>query len=614
MAVEIATGYIALAPIKASGFDGDLRQKFKDVKVDVPVGFDKGAAVKAGKDIGDSVSSGVKSSVDAKSKGGGLGLGALIGGGIGGAAVITFGKAVFEASSNLNEATSKVGVVFGENAGQIVTFADGAAKALGLSKTQALEAAGTFGNLFRAMGIGTDTAADMSTKLLTLSGDLASFNNANPDDVLVALKAGLVGETEPLRQFGVNLNEARIQAEALRLGLVKGNVNATDVQAANIAVAKAQANLTALQKSGKATSLELTDAQNQVAQANENLTAKLAGNVPQLDASQKAQAAYSLILADTSLAQGDFARTADGAANKSRIASAEFENLKATLGDKVAPVGNAVLSGAIAGLDGLKAWWDANGEGVKKWFTDIFGTDPGANFAAGLDVLKQKFTDIFGPDPVANFKAGADEISTKVHDVFGEDPGANFSAGLQTIKDKLGGVVDWWTTNVGTWDDFKQGLTWLGDGLKVIKEKGIDPFVGVVQTLIDKLTGLADNEVVKFLLGKDKNATSGETLGAGADLIRKLIGFDSGGIIPGPTGSSRLVIAHGGETVLPTHRMGLGDALTSVTGYSAPGPMGGRNAGVIVENLVVGPGDSRQRAGDVVHELRGLGLRSRGGS
>lgn len=586
MAVEIATGYIALAPVKAQGFDGDLRQKFKDVKVDVPVGFDKGAAVKAGKDIGDSVSSGVKSSVDAKSKGKGLGLGALIGGGIGGAAVITFGKAVFEASSNLNEATSKVGVVFGENAGQIVTFADGAAKALGLSKTQALEAAGTFGNLFRAMGIGTDTAADMSTKLLTLSGDLASFNNANPDDVLVALKAGLVGETEPLRQFGVNLNEARIQAEALRLGLVKGNVNMVDVQTASLKVARAQTDLNTLQKSGKFTATELATAQNAVAQAQQDLDAKMAGSVPPLDSATKAQAAYSLIMQDTSLAQGDFARTADGAANKTRIASAEFENLKATLGDKVAPVGNGILTGAIMGLDALKGWWETNGPGIKQWFTDVFGQDPGANFSAGLEVIKGKLSDIFGPDPVANFKLGADLIRDKMHEVFGEDPGASFSTGLGIIKDKLSGIVDWWKEHVGTFDDFKRGL---GD-------------------LIDKLKSLGENPLVKAL---NAPISAGSAVG---DLLKNLLGFDSGGIVPGRTGAPMLAMVHGGETIMPTHRMGLGDALTSVTGYRAPGPMGGRNAGVIVENLVVGPGDSRQRAGDVVHELRGLGLRSRGGS
>lgn len=209
--------------------------------------------------------------------------------------LVALGKTAFDAASDLNESMSKVNVVFEDSADVIVDWSKTSAKALGISQQEALEAAGTFGNLFRAMKIGTKPAADMSKQLVGLASDLASFNNANPEDVLLALRSGLVGEAEPLRKFGVSLSAARIEAEALSLGMKKQ------------------------------------------------------GGV--FTAAQKAQAAYSIILKDTTLAQGDFARTADGAANKQRIMSAQFKDAAATIGTKLLPIGIKLLDFATGLLE-----------------------------------------------------------------------------------------------------------------------------------------------------------------------------------------------------------------------------------------------------------------------
>ena len=72
------------------------------------------------------------------------------------------------------------------------------------------------------MGIARKDAAAMSKQMVTLGADMASFNNASPEETLDAIRAGLAGETEPLRRFGVFLNEARIAQQALSMGLVKG--------------------------------------------------------------------------------------------------------------------------------------------------------------------------------------------------------------------------------------------------------------------------------------------------------------------------------------------------------------------------------------------------------
>jgi len=202
--------------------------------------------------------------------------------------IVQFGKDVIMAASNMNESLSKVQVVFGEGSAAVIKFSEDAAKNLGMSKQAALEATGTYGNLFQAFGLGQTESQKMSTSLVQLAGDMASFNNTSVDDAILALRSGLSGETEPLKKFGVALSDARLKTEALSLGLIKSTSDA-------------------------------------------------------LSPAAKAQASYSLILKDTTLAQGDYARTSDGTANKMKTLKAEMDNAKASLGAGLLPVFNALL-------------------------------------------------------------------------------------------------------------------------------------------------------------------------------------------------------------------------------------------------------------------------------
>ena len=183
-------------------------------------------------------------------------------------------------ASNLEESQSKVNVVFGNSAKIVNDFAETSARSFGITKQAALEATGTFGNLLQAFGTGKGKAAEMSTTLIGLAADLASFNNTGIEDAIQALRSGLSGETEPLKRFGIAINDVRLKQEAVTLGLYDGK-GALDINA-------------------------------------------------------KTQAAYALILKDTGLAQGDFARTSDGFANQMRI-------LKASLTDAATELGTVLL-------------------------------------------------------------------------------------------------------------------------------------------------------------------------------------------------------------------------------------------------------------------------------
>jgi hypothetical protein len=201
------------------------------------------------------------------------------------------------AASDLGEVSSKVSTVFGEASDSVLSFADDAAVSMGQSKNQALEAVGVFGNLLRSLELNETQAADMSTGMVQLASDLASFNNADVQEVTDALRAGLVGETEPLKRFGINLNAARIEAEGMAMGLADAS--------------------------------------------------------GELDGAAKAQATYALIMKDTTLAQGDFARTSDGLANTQRILTARWEDAKIQIGEGLLPL--ALQLAQVAGDDLLPA-------------------------------------------------------------------------------------------------------------------------------------------------------------------------------------------------------------------------------------------------------------------
>ena len=207
-------------------------------------------------------------------------------------AVISAAQQSITAASNLAESQAKVDVVFRGSADAMNTWAETASTSMLMSSQAALEAAGTYGNLFSAFGIGQTESAAMSKSLVELASDLASFNNTPVDDALLALRSGLSGETEPLKRFGIALTEQRLKQEALTLGIYDGK--------------------------------------------------------GALDAAQKAQASYALIMRDSALAQGDVERTADGYANTMRAVEASVEDAAATIGTELVKA----LSAASAGLGG----------------------------------------------------------------------------------------------------------------------------------------------------------------------------------------------------------------------------------------------------------------------
>lgn len=202
---------------------------------------------------------------------------------VGGAAFAALGAKAISAASDFEESSAKIGEVFGEASGSVFNFAENAAQALGQSKQDVLTAAGTFGTFGKSAGLAGQDLATFSNDFTTLASDLASFNNTSPEEAIMALGAGLRGEAEPLRRYGILLDDATLRQEALRLGLIETTRQALTPQ-------------------------------------------------------QKVLAAQSAIYKQSSDAQGDFARTSDGLANQQRILKAELENVSIEIGEKLLPI------------------------------------------------------------------------------------------------------------------------------------------------------------------------------------------------------------------------------------------------------------------------------------
>lgn len=223
------------------------------------------------------------------------------------------------AASDLSETRSAVMTVFGDAGAAVQSFASTAATELGQTEQQALEAARTFGIFGQAAGLSGGDLSSFSTDLVGLAGDFASFNNVDPETAIAAIGAGLRGESEPLRQFGIMLDDAALRARALELGIYDGNGALTQ--------------------------------------------------------QQRVMAAQAEIFAQAGVQQGDFARTSDGLANQQRILSAGWADLSATIGMVFLPVVTQIVSflntAVMPALTQFLGFLTAGGGG--EFFTAITG-------------------------------------------------------------------------------------------------------------------------------------------------------------------------------------------------------------------------------------------------
>ena len=190
--------------------------------------------------------------------------------------ILDIGKAAISAASDLQEVQNVVDVTFGDSASKIESWSKKAGKAYGLTELQAKQYTSTLGAMMKSQGIAGDEIVNMSTDLAGLAADMASFYNLDFDTAFEKIRSGITGQTEPLKQLGINMSVANLEAFALEQGLTKS--------------------YTAMSQ-GEQTHLR-----------------------------------YQYLMKSTADAQGDFARTSDGLANSTRRLDTALESIKTTAG------------------------------------------------------------------------------------------------------------------------------------------------------------------------------------------------------------------------------------------------------------------------------------------
>ena len=184
-------------------------------------------------------------------------------------------------ASDLNEVQNVVDVTFGKSSTQINAWSKTALSAYGLSELQAKQFAGTMGAMLKSSGLTGEGMVKMSQNLAGLSGDLASFYNLDQETAFEKIRSGISGETEPLKQLGINMSVANMEAFAMSQGIKT--------------------------------------------------------SYSKMDQASQSVLRYNYLLSVSKDAQGDFNRTQGGFANQQRLFTTNMQQLGSTVAQQVLP-------------------------------------------------------------------------------------------------------------------------------------------------------------------------------------------------------------------------------------------------------------------------------------
>jgi low affinity Fe/Cu permease len=227
--------------------------------------------------------------------------------------ILAAGAAAVKFASDYNESLNKVDVAFKSSSTQVKEFSKTSLESFGIAEGTALDMAAAYGDMGTSMGLTTGQAAKMSTSLVGLAGDLASFKNISIDIANTAISAIFTGETESLKKMGIVMTEVNLQNYAYSKGIKT--------------------------------------------------------KIADMGQAEKVQLRYNYILSVTKNAQGDFERTQGGAANQTRIFTESLKQVGQQLGVVVLPLFTKLIT---AVNEKIKAFSNLS-EGTKKTIVVIAG-------------------------------------------------------------------------------------------------------------------------------------------------------------------------------------------------------------------------------------------------
>lgn len=197
-------------------------------------------------------------------------------------------KTGIDYASDLAEVQNVVDVTFGSATEAINSWSKECLAAYGMNEVSAKRYAGTIGAMLKSSGLAGDAIVDMSKDMVGLAGDMASFYNLDLETAFEKIRSGISGETEPLKQLGINMSVANLEAYALSQGI--------------------------------------KTSYNEMSQA------------------EQVMLRYNYLMSTTADAQGDFARTQDSYANQTRLLSESWLEFTGIMAEQLLPVLTTIVS------------------------------------------------------------------------------------------------------------------------------------------------------------------------------------------------------------------------------------------------------------------------------
>lgn len=258
-------------------------------------------------------------------------------------------------SAEYAEVINLFSVSMGEYAKEAENYALRVSEVMGIDPAEWMRQQGVFNTIISGFGIASDKAALMSKNLNQLSYDLASFYNISYMDAQQKVQSGIAGELEPLRRLGYDLSVARLEEEALALGIDK--------------------------------------------------------KVAAMTQAEKAMLRYHAMMTQVTVVQGDMARTLENPANQLRVLQAQITMAARAIGDLFIPILNAVLPYVIAFANAIRqvATAIAGLFGITLAKVDYSGVSSATGAVGGLE--EQLDGASGSADKLKNKLAGFDELN-----------------------------------------------------------------------------------------------------------------------------------------------------------------------------------------------------------
>ena len=287
-----------------------------------------------------------------------------------------------EVAANAEETNNKIDAIFGDKSADVHRWAKTTKEQFGISSTAAKQYAAQLAGIMSSdsLELSSEQIFEMSTSLVELAGDLASFHNYDLDTVWFKILSGMRGETEAIEDLGIDM---RATAVGAMFGITGGAFG-------------------------------------------------------QLSPREQMLMRYQYLMANTTVAQGDFARTSESYSNQLKLFEQNMLELQATIGESLLPtltgllqIMNDLFTGeesAADGIDHVKNSYEKNLAQIATTTTNALA------LVDALDELSQTSEDAASSETWAAILAELEQTIPGIGDLIDDQTG-KIEGGTQALRD-----------------------------------------------------------------------------------------------------------------------------------------------------------------------------------